>query len=138
MPGRGIRCGRRFWRTAGCREISVRDTGVGIRRGESDQNFDEFLQLENTSQNREKGSGLGLSICKRLVERMGGRLTLIGAGGPERVYVRTAAGGCRGINCVPMSKTRRRRLLAIGPFASGGILVGSVPRIAPRITGLEK
>jgi signal transduction histidine kinase len=56
--------------------IRVRDTGIGIAL-ESQQNiFDEFVQLHNRERDRNKGTGLGLTICKRLVDAMGGKLIL--------------------------------------------------------------
>ena len=54
--------------------ISVSDTGIGIATEHLDHIFDEFFQLRNPERDRAKGSGLGLTICKRLVEAMGGRL----------------------------------------------------------------
>jgi PAS domain S-box-containing protein len=70
----------------GAVEVSVRDTGVGIAAENQARIFDEFLQLKNSSQNRVKGSGLGLSICKRLIERMGGKLDLVSAPGQGSTF----------------------------------------------------
>jgi signal transduction histidine kinase len=57
--------------------IAVSDSGVGIPREHFDHIFDEFFQLkQNTLGDRSKGSGLGLAICRRLVEAMGGRITV--------------------------------------------------------------
>lgn len=50
--------------------VTVTDTGCGIPEDDLDKVFDEFY----TGQSREKGAGLGLSICKRLVEMHGGRI----------------------------------------------------------------
>jgi signal transduction histidine kinase len=55
-------------------KISVRDTGVGIAPEHLSHIFDEFFQLRNPERDRTKGSGLGLTICKRLVDAMGGKL----------------------------------------------------------------
>lgn len=54
--------------------ISVADTGIGIPTEDVNQIFQEFFQLRNPERDRSKGSGLGLTICKRLVDAMGGRL----------------------------------------------------------------
>jgi PAS domain S-box-containing protein len=54
--------------------IRVADTGIGIPPEFLQHIFDEFTQLRNPERDREKGTGLGLTICKRLVEIMGGRI----------------------------------------------------------------
>jgi PAS domain S-box-containing protein len=56
--------------------LSVRDTGPGIPPDQLDRIFDEFAQLRNPERDRTKGTGLGLAICRRLVEAVGGRLTV--------------------------------------------------------------
>jgi signal transduction histidine kinase len=55
-------------------EIGVRDTGAGIAPEHLDGIFDEFVQLRNPERDHTKGRGLGLAICKRLVEAMGGNI----------------------------------------------------------------
>lgn len=57
---------------AGFVQIRVCDTGVGIPEEFQDRIFDEFFQLRGNSNNR--GAGLGLAICKRLVNAMGGSI----------------------------------------------------------------
>ena len=49
-------------------QFKVTDTGVGIPQPAIEHIFDEFYQLENPEQERQKGLGLGLSIVKRLCE----------------------------------------------------------------------
>jgi signal transduction histidine kinase len=50
----------------------VRDTGIGIPVEEQGLLFQEFNQLPNRLQARVRGTGLGLSLCKRLAEVLGG------------------------------------------------------------------
>lgn len=57
-------------------EIRVKDTGIGIAEEDQQHIFDEFFQLRNPERDRTKGSGLGLSICQRLVEAMNAKLTM--------------------------------------------------------------
>ena len=52
----------------------IRDTGVGIPRDELDKVFDKFYQLSKASAVKSKGSGLGLSITKKLIEMHGGKI----------------------------------------------------------------
>jgi CheY-like chemotaxis protein len=55
--------------------LTVSDTGVGIPPQYLSRIFDEFFQIKNPARDRNKGAGLGLAICKRLVDAMGGRLS---------------------------------------------------------------
>jgi PAS domain S-box-containing protein len=55
-------------------EISVKDNGSGIFLEEQDKIFERFYQIENTSTKKHYGIGLGLSICKDIVEAQGGRI----------------------------------------------------------------
>jgi len=52
----------------GSLEISVADTGPGIARDQLAHIFDRFYQSDSTDEHRQKGSGIGLSIVKELVE----------------------------------------------------------------------
>ena len=54
--------------------FSISDTGVGIAPEERDAIFREFYQGSSIVDERTKGSGLGLSIAKQLVELMGGQI----------------------------------------------------------------
>jgi PAS domain S-box-containing protein len=55
-------------------EIHVVDTGPGIALENLTFIFDEFFQLRNPERDRNKGNGLGLTICKRLADAMGAQL----------------------------------------------------------------
>jgi signal transduction histidine kinase/CheY-like chemotaxis protein/ligand-binding sensor domain-containing protein len=55
-------------------EFSVTDTGAGIPADKSDLIFAAFRQADSSTSRRHGGTGLGLTISKKLVEAMGGRL----------------------------------------------------------------
>jgi len=54
----------------------VHDSGPGIPAGERDRIFEKFYRLDPDQTSGVSGSGLGLYICRELVERMGGDLSL--------------------------------------------------------------
>lgn len=56
--------------------LSVRDTGIGINKNLSDAIFEPFVQADTSLTRKHQGSGLGLSISRELVRRMGGDIRL--------------------------------------------------------------
>ena len=54
--------------------VEVEDTGIGISKESLETLFTEFSQVDNSTTRRYTGTGLGLTICKRLIELMGGEI----------------------------------------------------------------
>ena len=61
-------------------ELEVQDTGIGIAAAKQAHLFEKFQQLDSSFTRQQGGSGLGLSICRSLVEMMGGRIRVWSAG----------------------------------------------------------
>ncbi|HEY6023117.1 MAG TPA: ATP-binding protein [Pseudolabrys sp.] len=70
--------------------FEVRDTGIGLKTEDLARIFLDFEQADGSSTRKFGGTGLGLAISKRIVERMGGRITAtseVGAGSTFSVNV---------------------------------------------------
>jgi len=57
-------------------EIKIRNTGIGIEKGELPKLFDRFYQVDSTHTKEHEGTGIGLSLTKELVELHHGRITV--------------------------------------------------------------
>ncbi len=66
--------------------IDVADTGPGIADVEQTVIFEPFTQADSSLSRRHDGAGLGLSICKSLVEAMGGAIELESAPGKGSLF----------------------------------------------------
>ncbi len=56
--------------------VEVSDTGIGIPADKIDRVFDRFFQVDGSSTRRFGGAGLGLSICKQIIDAHGGELSV--------------------------------------------------------------
>ncbi|MBW2984317.1 HAMP domain-containing protein [Candidatus Woesearchaeota archaeon] len=54
--------------------IKVQDQGIGIKEEDQKRIFDKFFQVDPTTKRRYGGVGLGLAICKGIVELLGGKM----------------------------------------------------------------
>jgi len=92
--------------------IRVEDTGLGISPGQLERVFDAFHQVESGHTRTRGGSGLGLSISRRLARLMGGDITLEstpGQGSTFTVWLPAAAESesaeARSVRAVPAPAT---------------------------------
>ncbi len=67
-------------------EFSVSDTGIGIAPEHQEHIFSEFGQLETPLHRRQKGTGLGLALSRRLAELLGGTLVVTSEVGEGSVF----------------------------------------------------
>ena len=77
--------------------ISVKDTGIGIKKEKFDSIFESFEQGDGSIIREYGGTGLGLSVTKQLVELHGGEISLESEPGKGSIFTFT----------LPLSKTKR-------------------------------
>src|SRR5580704_6013004 len=100
--------------------FEVADSGIGIAPEHHDTIFQEFSQVENPLQERHRGTGLGLPLCRNLAALLGGRLWLeseLGAGSRffveiPMVYVGEAA-QTEGADLLPSPEFHRTPVLIV-------------------------
>jgi signal transduction histidine kinase len=66
--------------------VEVVDTGIGIALEDQPKLFKEFVQIDASASRHYEGTGLGLALCKRLVELHGGRIGCSSARGEGSTF----------------------------------------------------
>lgn len=67
-------------------KVTVEDTGIGVRQKDIKKIFETFNRIDMEASCTEDGTGLGLAVTNRLVEMMGGRLTVESEYGKGSVF----------------------------------------------------
>lgn len=112
-------------------EISVADTGIGIADADLERLFQPFVQADSGLDRRYEGTGLGLSLVKRLAELHGGRVTVEstpGEGSTFHVWLpwreETAPLQPDPAEAVPAAETDRSALVVESDDAAATLLEG--------------
>jgi signal transduction histidine kinase/CheY-like chemotaxis protein/HPt (histidine-containing phosphotransfer) domain-containing protein len=93
-------------------ELVVEDNGIGIPAGKLERIFEEFTQADDSIARRFGGAGLGLAVCRRLVQLLGGTISVTstsGDGSRFRVAIPVAAASPAGA-AAPSAPSVSRRL----------------------------
>ncbi|HJX09935.1 MAG TPA: GAF domain-containing sensor histidine kinase, partial [Candidatus Binatia bacterium] len=67
-------------------EIAIADTGIGIDERHREIIFDDFRQLDGSSTRKYGGTGLGLSLCRKLAGALGGQIRVTSEVGMGSVF----------------------------------------------------
>jgi signal transduction histidine kinase len=76
--------------------ITVTDTGVGLSPDDQERIFAKFYRSDDPRVGREGGWGLGLTLTRSIIERMGGRITVessLNEGASFRILLPVAGSG---------------------------------------------
>lgn len=102
----------KYWQpgSTGLLTLSVADTGIGIPEDRMDRLFKSFSQVDASTTRRYGGTGLGLVITKKLIELMGGEISVSSKPGEGTTFSFTLPCEC---TALPDRQSRDEQLAAI-------------------------
>jgi signal transduction histidine kinase/CheY-like chemotaxis protein len=106
--------------------VSVSDTGLGIAPADQPKVFERFKQVGDTLTDKPKGTGLGLPICKEIVEHHGGRIWVESALGRGSTFSfslpltaeQVAAAGSAPVELAALIRQLREQVIVTTPRTS--------------------
>ena len=111
-------------------QIMVSDTGIGISEEDQASLFDPYVQACDESHSNQRGSGLGLTICRTLCEMMGGHLRLqsrLGSGTSVEIALEVAVLPDAPTTDKPLSKsaqvTEQFNILVVDDYPANRLLI---------------
>lgn len=97
-------------------KFSVQDTGLGMTPDQAAKLFQPFTQADMSTTRKHGGTGLGLTICRRLVELMGGQIWLESEPGRGSIFLFTVSLGIgeqKGTGKIVPEELRELRALVV-------------------------
>ena len=102
--------------------FSVRDTGIGLTENQKSRLFQPFVQADTSTTRKYGGTGLGLTICKRLINMMGGDIWVESVYGQGATFSFTANFGLQKLHgkkrIAPSSDMQGMKVLVVDDNAT--------------------
>ncbi len=119
--------------------FSVRDTGIGMTKEQAAKLFQPFTQADMSTTRKHGGTGLGLTISRRLVELMGGQIWLESEPGAGSTFVFTVwlGIGTGTTKIVPAQLGGLRILVVDDNAAARDILVDALKGVAAQVDAVS-